>query len=99
MSFRCYWCDSDQFKGVNDLGEVLDLQTFDSKGLIPKDYVCAWCGHLVSEGDPRNGDPEETVDTVKDERDELRAQLEQCMGEQAEARVDRVKDNSIESNT
>lgn len=84
MTFRCYWCDGDQFKGVTDTGEVLDLTEFDSSPLILKDHTCTWCGHLVSEGNPRDGDPEETIESLKEDRDEVRAQLEQCLAERTD---------------
>lgn len=83
---RCYWCDSDRFKGVMPGGEVLSWEDY-NKGLetdpkaLAVDFECAWCGHLTSEPNPRAGNPEETLDSVKEERDDIRAQLEQCMAE------------------
>lgn len=95
---RCYWCDGDKFLGLAESGELLELSEFDLRGLKLLDYVCSWCSHRVSEPNPRLGDPKETVESVKEERDELRVQLEACIGEAAEARIDRVTDNSIASN-
>lgn len=81
---RCYWCDNDSFMGVMESGELIDIKELIDKGLTPKDHACKWCGHLVSEPNPRAGDPEETLEAVKEERDEVRAQLEQCLGERVE---------------
>lgn len=90
MSFRCYWCDYDRFDVLMDGGVVIPLEEY-FKGLesnpkaVAKDYVCKWCSHLASEPNPRSGDPEETVDSLKEERDELRQQLEACYGQAVEA--------------
>lgn len=81
---RCYWCGGDRFDGVMANGDVISLEQLELDKLEPKDYVCAHCGHLVSEEDPRSGDPEETLESVKEERDEVRLQLEQCLGERVE---------------
>lgn len=90
---RCFHCDSDAFKAVMENGEILEADKVQDVSKIV-DYQCVWCGHLVSEGNPRDGDPEETVESLKEERDEIRAQLEACMGEDAEAvaelRADKV---------
>lgn len=96
---RCFWCDSDKFEAIIQGGSQVAVEALQEQDLTAVDYICLFCGHLVSEGNPRDGDPEETVDTVKDERDDLRTQLEACLGQQAEASLDRVEDNSIESNT
>jgi hypothetical protein len=82
---RCYWCDGNEFNGVDDQGTIQELEYFDSKGIKPKDHICTWCGHLVSEGNPRDGDPEETLESVKEDRDECRQQLEAALGERTES--------------
>lgn len=96
---RCFWCDGDRFEGITDAGEQLPLTDPIWDSQEPKDWACSWCGHLVSEPNPRGGDPEETIESVKDERDDIRAQLEQCLADRLVAQADRVVDNSIESNT
>lgn len=95
MSIRCFWCDSDTFNPVMEDGNVLEIWKKDGQAVLPgpeklpeadfaaKDAECVWCGHLASEPNPRAGNPEETLESVKDERDEVRAQLEQCMAEKA----------------
>lgn len=84
---RCYWCDSDRFDGVMENGDVISLEQLELDKLEPKDYVCAHCGHLVSEENPRLGDPKETIESLKEERDDVRAQLEQCLGERVETPI------------
>lgn len=90
MSFRCYWCDGDRFEALVEGGVVLPLEEY-FRGLesnpseLAKDYICLWCHHKASEPNPRAGDPEETVESLKEERDELRAQLEACQGQAVEA--------------
>lgn len=78
---RCYWCDNDAFSPINSSGEVLTPQEADSDLKQAKDYACTHCGHLVSEPNPRGGNPEETLESVKEERDDYRAQLEQATAE------------------
>lgn len=81
---RCYWCDGDRFDGVMANGDVISLEQLELDKLEPKDYVCSHCGHLVSEENPRAGDPKETIESLKEERDEIRAELEACLGERVE---------------
>lgn len=81
---RCYWCDSDGFEAINGNGETKKISEMVDLGQTPKDYVCSWCGHLASEPNPRGGDPEETIESLKEERDDVRAQLEQCLAERAD---------------
>lgn len=78
MNFRCFWCDSDLFEGVNTNGETVPVQNLIDASETAKDYVCEWCGHLSTEPNPRGGDPEETVESLKEERDDIRLQLTQC---------------------
>lgn len=78
---RCYWCDCDRFQAVNSNGEYKEISEMVNIGETPKDYVCTWCGHLASEPNPRGGDPEETIESVKEELGDVRAQLEQCLAE------------------
>lgn len=82
MGFRCWWCDCDAFEGIDDAGEVIELKNGNEAF---KDYSCVYCGHLVSEGNPRAGDPKETVESLKAERDELRKDLSQCEAERPKA--------------
>lgn len=77
MGFRCYWCDADHFQGVQTDGSYMQLDLFQAKGDKPVDYICSWCGHLLSQGNPRAGDPEETVESLKLERDQIRKELTQ----------------------
>lgn len=81
---RCYWCDGDKFKGLDGNGEEREISEMADSDETPKDYICSWCGHLVSEPNPRGGDPEETIESVKEERDDVRAQLEQCLAERTD---------------
>lgn len=82
MGFRCYWCDNDGFDGVNEAGEIIVQRERDRSF---KDYSCTFCGHLVSEGNPRAGDPKETIESLKAERDELRKDLNACEAERPNA--------------
>lgn len=75
---RCFWCDNDGWQFVGDDGVI-----YESPEKLPEDkkivdYVCTHCAHQVSEGNPRAGDPEETVESLKEERDELRSKLTAC---------------------
>lgn len=81
---RCYWCDGDRFKALDANGEIREIEEMVDAGTTPKDYICDWCSHLVSEPNPRGGDPKETLESVKEERDDIRAQLEQCLGERTD---------------
>lgn len=81
---RCYWCDNDKFDSILEGGEIIEYGTEIAEDAKVVDYRCDWCSHLVSEGNPRAGDPEETVETLKEERDDLRVQLEACQGEATE---------------
>lgn len=78
---RCYWCDNDAYNGVSDSGDILPLPDMEKASKKPKDYACTWCGHLVSEPNPRAGDPKETIESLKEERDDIRAQLEAATAE------------------
>lgn len=80
---RCYWCDGDRFEAINEAGEQKPIAELVDAGETAKDYVCSWCGHLVSEPNPRGGNPEETLESVKEELSDVRAQLEQCLAERS----------------
>ena len=74
---RCYWCDNDLFNGVTVTGTV--------EAIDPEveyiDFTCTWCSHLLAEGNPRGGNPEETLESVKEELQQTRKELHEAEAE------------------